>query len=44
MNLSDDIMRLPIKSISSTGAFTTYKEANDKAFRFIDYVAKKAGK
>lgn len=44
MNLSDDIMRLPVKSIAHTGSFTTYKEANDHAFNFIDFVAKQAGK
>ena len=43
MNLSDDIMQLPIKPLSHTGAFETYKNATDKAFAFVDYVTSKTG-
>lgn len=41
MNLSDDIMQLPIKQLGSIGAYDAYKDATDAAFNFIDYVAKK---
>ena len=41
MNLSDDIMQLPIKQLGSIGAYDAYKDATDASFKFIDYVAKK---
>lgn len=41
MNLSDDIMQLPVKPFQHLGAFEAYKKATDEAFRFIDYVESK---
>lgn len=43
MNLSDDIMQLPIKRIAHLGSYAEYKSVTDSAFKFVDYVAEKAG-
>lgn len=41
MNLSDDIMQLPIKQLAHLGSYDAYKNATDCAFNFVDYVEKK---
>lgn len=41
MTLSDDIMRLPNKSITCVGSYDTYRSAIVNAFSFIDYVDEK---
>jgi hypothetical protein len=44
MTLSDDIMRLPNKSISHVGSYDLYKNAIVAAFKFIDTVDEKRSK
>ncbi len=41
MNLSDDIMQLPVKPFQHLGAFDAYKKATDACFSFIDFVESK---
>jgi hypothetical protein len=44
MNLSDDIMQLPIKQLNHVGSYDTYKDCTVKAFAFVDHVVSKTGK
>ncbi len=41
MNLSDDIMQLPVKPFQHLGAYDAYKKATDACFSFIDFVESK---
>lgn len=38
MNLSDDLMNIPVKKKQKPGTVDAYKEANDKVFQFIDHL------
>lgn len=44
MNLSDDIMQLPIKKIAHLGSYAEYKSATDSAFKYVDFVSEQIGK
>lgn len=41
LTLSDDIMRLPNKTLKTTGAFDAYKKATLAGIHFLDYVEEK---
>lgn len=38
INLSDEIMNIPVKKRQVPGTLAAYKEANDKIFAYIDYI------
>lgn len=42
INLSDDIMNVPVRSRQVSGSLEAYKEANDRIFEFVDYMEKKS--
>ncbi|MFA6830251.1 MAG: hypothetical protein WCR67_06085 [Bacilli bacterium] len=44
LNLSDDIMSLPVKPLKSRGSFDSFKNAVDVAFRFFDHAEDRKSK
>ena len=41
VNLSDDIMNVPVRTRQVPGSLEAYKEVNDRIFDFVDYMEKK---